>query len=69
MDRATLTIAQTATILGLSEKATRQAVKRGDLPALVIGGRILILRAPLERILQTGGLSQPARRTKGPKKP
>lgn len=69
MEKATLTIAQTATILGLSEKATRQAVKRGELPALVIGGRILILKAPLERILQTGGLTSLVRRTKGPKKP
>ena len=40
--RATLTVEETAALLGLSRTATYQAVKRGDLPSRRLGRRILI---------------------------
>ena len=53
--RATYSIAEAARLLGISEKATRAAVKRGDLEALTLGGRVLILKAPLLKLLQAAG--------------
>gem|GEM_PF-5392852 len=50
--KATFSVAEAAAILGLSEKATRAAAKRGDLPSLVIGGRVLILKEPLLKLVR-----------------
>lgn len=48
----TLTIAQTAKKLGLGKNQTYAAAKRGELPTIRIGKRWLVLREPLERILE-----------------
>jgi excisionase family DNA binding protein len=50
-ERETLTIAETAVVLGLSRNATYAAVERGDLPTVRIGGRILVSRARLRELL------------------
>lgn len=50
-DRKTVTVEEGARILGLSRGAAYDAVKRGEIPSLRIGRRILIPKAALERML------------------
>jgi excisionase family DNA binding protein len=49
--RPTLTVQETADLLGISRWLVQQAVRRGDLPVLRIGRRILIPRARLQSLL------------------
>ncbi len=50
-DRLTLTVDEVARLLKLSRNSCYEAIKRGDIPSLRIGKRILIPRAALEAIL------------------
>ena len=49
--KATATIGETATILGLSRNATYAAAKRGEIPTVRFGGRILVPVIALRSIL------------------
>jgi excisionase family DNA binding protein len=53
MTRQTLSVRETAATLGLSPAATYKAVERGDIRSIRIGGRILVPRAAIERLLDT----------------
>ena len=58
--RLTLTVAETAKLLGLSRAATFQACHTGQLPHLRIGKRLLICKAALERLIdEAGKVEQP----------
>jgi excisionase family DNA binding protein len=46
-----ISVAQTAELLGLSTASVYHAVQRGDIPSIRIGGRILIGRVAVERML------------------
>lgn len=50
---ATYTIPEVASMLGMSESAAYKAAARGDFPvtAIKVGGRWMIPRAPLDRLL------------------
>jgi excisionase family DNA binding protein len=48
----TLTVEETSRLLRLSRGATYEAVRRGQLPSIRIGRRILIPRAALEKLLE-----------------
>jgi hypothetical protein len=50
-DRLTLDIAHAAKLLGISVGATYRAARAGDIPALHVSGRILVLREPFMRML------------------
>jgi excisionase family DNA binding protein len=50
--RATMTVPEAATLLGLSESATYEAVIRGEIPAVKIGRRVLIIRDRLTALLR-----------------
>ena len=50
-EAATLSVTEAAALLGLGRAAAYRAVHRGDLPCIRVGTRLLILRGPLERIL------------------
>ena len=50
-ERATITVPEAAMLLGLSESATYDAVQRGEIPAVKIGRRVLILRDRLIALL------------------
>jgi excisionase family DNA binding protein len=50
-ERATMTVPEAAMLLGLSESATYEAVTRGEIPAVKIGRRVLILRDRLIALL------------------
>jgi len=45
------TVEQAGQLLGLSRPTAYLAVKRGDLPVIRIGRRLLVPRAPLEKML------------------
>ena len=38
-------------VLGCSQATVRAAVKRGDLPGILLGSHILVARAPLNRLI------------------
>lgn len=50
-ERPTLTVEETASMLGISRWLVQQAVRRGELPVVRIGRRILIPRVRLEAML------------------
>jgi excisionase family DNA binding protein len=51
--RETLTIDEASQRLGVSVKVTRKAAKAGEIPAIRIGRRLLVLRAPFEELLRS----------------
>jgi len=50
-DSRTLTVAEAAEILRIGKTAAYEAVRGGQIPAIRIGGRVLVLRRPFERML------------------
>lgn len=48
----TLTVPEAGKKLGISRNAAYDAAKRGDLPVIKIGKRVLVLREPFERMLR-----------------
>lgn len=55
---ATISVPDAARLLGIGRNQAYQAAARGELPALRLGGRILVLTSPLRRML---GAEEPAR--------
>jgi excisionase family DNA binding protein len=49
--KTTLTVEETAKLLGISRGLAFQALRRGDIPSIRIGRRILIPRARLRALL------------------
>ena len=47
----TMTVREAAKLLGIGRNLTYEAVKRGEIPSIRIGERILIPRAGIERLL------------------
>lgn len=52
--RATITVAEAATILGVSRRSAYQAARTDELPTITIGRRILVPTAALRRFLGMG---------------
>ena len=50
-ERATLTVEQTAKVLGISRGNAYEGVRQGSIPALRIGARWLVPRLALARML------------------
>ena len=65
MDKATYTVEEAARVLGISRGSAYEAVRRGDLPVLKIGKRLLVPRAMLERILNDPQRGGHRRQTRG----
>lgn len=62
-ERRTLNLwPDTGRILGLSRGATFQAAKKGQIPVIKIGKRLLVSKALLERLLDGGGSLTPGAR-------
>jgi excisionase family DNA binding protein len=59
-DRPTLSVAETAELLGVSRWLVQQAVRDGSLPSRRIGRRILIPAARLDAWLQGDPLQDPS---------
>ena len=51
----TYTVPEVAKLLGISRNLAYEAAKRGDLPTLVIGRRILVSRIGLRQMVEEGG--------------
>jgi len=49
--RMTLTVEETAKRLGIGRNQAYEAIKRGELPAIRIGKRLLVPEAALDRML------------------
>jgi excisionase family DNA binding protein len=59
-ERLTYNVKETARLLGVSKNSCYEAIRRGELPSLRVGRRVLIPRNQLERLLssdiQIGGI-------------
>jgi excisionase family DNA binding protein len=53
----TLSVPETAALLGISRALAYQLVARGELPSLRLGGRILVPRQALERLIAEPGVA------------
>lgn len=53
--RLTLTVEESARILGISRATAYEAVARGEIPCIRIGRRILVPIAGLNRLLESAG--------------
>ena len=51
MERATLSVHETAEWLGLNVKSVYAGIRAGQIPSVRIGGRVLVSKAALERLL------------------
>ena len=51
IDRATLTVAEVADLFGIGLSAAYKAVNAGEIPAIRIGGRLLVPTAAVRRML------------------
>lgn len=50
--RATMTVEQAAEVLGISRGLAYRAASRGEIPAVKIGGRLLVPSAQLQAMLR-----------------
>lgn len=50
-ERLTLTVEETATLLGISRGSAYEAARRGQIPVVRIGRRLLVPRTRLEQLL------------------
>ncbi len=65
LERPTYSVRVAAGMLGISRQHARQLAEQGELPAIKRGGRTLIKRAPLDRMLADDGEQRGGFRTVG----
>jgi excisionase family DNA binding protein len=53
-ERPTMSIPEAAKVLGIGVNGAYEAAKRGEIPTIQIGKRILVLREPLKKMLSGG---------------
>lgn len=53
--RATYGVQEAAKILGIGRNAAYEAARRGEIPTIRIGGRILVPKAALDLMLEKAG--------------
>jgi excisionase family DNA binding protein len=53
-ERPVLSVDEAAELLGLNRNSVYEAAKRGELPTIRVGRRVLISRAGLQRLLDQG---------------
>ena len=51
MEKKTMTITEAAKVLGIGRNNAYAAARNGDIPTIKIGKRILVLTAPLKKML------------------
>ncbi len=56
MDRLTYTVTEAAALLGVSRTTAYECVRRGEIPSLTLGRRVVISRVALERMLDGSAL-------------
>ena len=55
VERQTLSIPEAAAYLGIGRNTAYEAARTGELPTIRIGGRIVVSRIALERLLDGSG--------------
>ena len=50
-DKLTLTVDETAKILGVGRNSAYEAIARGEIPVVKVGKRLLVPKAALEKLL------------------
>ena len=55
MDRLTYTVTETAALLGISRTTAYECVRRGEIPSLTLGRRVVISRVAVDRMLHGDG--------------
>lgn len=55
MERLTLTVEESAKALGIGRSAAYEAIRRGDIPSIRIGKRLVVPKVALERLLAADG--------------
>jgi len=58
-EKLTLTVDETAKILGIGRQLAYNRVKTGEIPVIKIGRRLLVPRKALERLLEQGQVVTP----------
>lgn len=53
-ERLVYTVEEAGERLGLSRNSAYEAIKRGDIPSIKIGRRILVPKPALDRLMETG---------------
>ena len=53
LERLTYTVVEVATLLGISRTSAYECVRRGEIPAVMLGHRLVISRAAIEKLLAT----------------
>lgn len=51
-DRLTFTVEEAAKVLGIGRNTAYEAVRTGEIPCLRVGGRILVPKAAVNRLLE-----------------
>ena len=54
LPKLTMTVPEAGKVLGLGRSATYEAVRRGELPTIRVGRRVLVPVKALERMLEAG---------------
>ena len=57
MEKLTYTIAETAKVLGVGKNRVYEGVSNGSIPGIRLGGRWIIPKFALHRMLETGRLN------------
>lgn len=52
MEKLTLSVEETAEVIGISRNACYEAIRQGIIPSIRIGGRILISRKQIEMMFE-----------------
>lgn len=68
-EKLTYTVEEVAKLLGLSRSSMYQAIRNNSVPSLRIGGRILISKIELEKLLGRDTSGSRANRRKNSAKP
>ena len=61
MERLTYTVTEVAHLLGISRSSAYEAVRRGEIPSITLGHRVVISRTAIDRLLDTPTGTDPTR--------
>ena len=53
MERLTYTVSEVAELLGISRTSAYECVRQGEIPAVMLGHRLVISRVAIDRLLAT----------------
>ena len=53
MDRLTYTVVEAAELLGISRTSAYECVRRGEIPSITLGRRVVVSRVALQRLLDS----------------